>query len=1092
MGQVYQAYDTLLGRLVAVKFLSSTNPDETTRERFVIEARAIARLAHPNVLSIYRVGWAGGRPYLASEFLRGQSLDKVGPPLPWRRVLDIALQLSRGLAAAHRQGVLHRDLKPANVMLTEDGTAKLLDFGLAKLSDGLTSDPGVKPRDSTDLFTEMSVAAAEAAARSGDYAGVVPTAATLQSSPALMALQRTGGGFERSATMPAVSDSVTTATEPGGRLLTVAGAILGTPAYMAPEAWRGEIATPQTDIYGLGAILYELCSGGPPHRQERLEELALAVVDKDPRPLAEAAPEVNRRLTAIIHRCLQRDPARRFADGIELQQALEALATEVAAPSTRAVLGRALRRRWLVALIVAGSLLVPPSAALYYFYQVRSEQRHAAAVIKNRRAIALVGLQDLSGGCRPAGFSAAFLELLGAELTVGEQLRRVPADRVARMKIDLKLVETTAYSAEVLHRIRDQLGADLVVTGTCGSDAKAASRLQTRIIVQDAQSSAPLAATDVQGSPSELLELVARTGTELRQQLGITGLSSADTAALRAARPTSPEVALSYAEGRERLRRFDAAGARSLIEKAVAVEPDYPLGHLAMADVWTALGYDARARAEAKRAFELSANLPREDRYLIEARHRESGKEWERAFAAYQTLLTFFPESLDYGLYLGNAQLAAGLPEAARATARRLRARPAPVSQDPRLDILEARAAADTSDYVTAQSLLGSAARKGESLGAPLLVARAHLEAAYALSLGEHDQAIKSAALAKPLFVAAGDRGAAADALMAMSNAYFYKGDIEHSLDASREAHELLLEIENSALAAANLCNMALILVRRGDLDLARLHAEAGVLLSREIGLQDSTGGGLITLGWIAILQGDLSAASRSFKKAEAVFSALNDPKMTAWLDWHVGQVYLLRGELALARKQHEHALALRLQHGLKGFAAESQAALAAVALEESRPAEAESFARAAAAQFAQEHQADSEAWALSLLSAALAAQGRLPEAAPSMERALLLVASCPNKYIQLSVRRRAIALKAMHQKDADRMPLIGQLSGLLSEAKAAGILIEELEIRLAQYESLPMERRTAEQRQQIQDLLQEATKRDLKGLALKAQRLLN
>lgn len=114
-GQVYQALDTVLGRVVAVKFLAAANPTEAARERFLIEARAIARVQHPNIVSIYRVGILQGRPYLAQEFLRGKSLDHCALPHPWRSALDIALQLACGLVAAHRHGVLHRDIKPGDV-----------------------------------------------------------------------------------------------------------------------------------------------------------------------------------------------------------------------------------------------------------------------------------------------------------------------------------------------------------------------------------------------------------------------------------------------------------------------------------------------------------------------------------------------------------------------------------------------------------------------------------------------------------------------------------------------------------------------------------------------------------------------------------------------------------------------------------------------------------------------------------------------------------------------------------------------------------------------------------------------------------------
>jgi serine/threonine protein kinase len=142
MGQVYLARDTLLDRLVAVKFIATPEgrePDPGSRARFFQEARAIARLQHPNVVAIHRVGEVRRQPYLVSEFIRGESLDRLSKPVDGKQALRIAIGLARGLAAAHRCGVLHRDIKPANAVLSEDGEVKLVDFGLAEL---LESDPG--------------------------------------------------------------------------------------------------------------------------------------------------------------------------------------------------------------------------------------------------------------------------------------------------------------------------------------------------------------------------------------------------------------------------------------------------------------------------------------------------------------------------------------------------------------------------------------------------------------------------------------------------------------------------------------------------------------------------------------------------------------------------------------------------------------------------------------------------------------------------------------------------------------------------------------------------------------------------------------
>jgi serine/threonine protein kinase len=145
MGTVYEAMDLALERRVAIKFLSPHMATAAARDRLRVEARAIARLNHPNIVAVYQAAWELEQPHLVSEFVSGGSLDQLALPLPWSRVLRLAVQMTRALVAAHGAGVLHRDLKPANVLLDLHGDAKLCDFGLAKLREAPSAEPGDSP-----------------------------------------------------------------------------------------------------------------------------------------------------------------------------------------------------------------------------------------------------------------------------------------------------------------------------------------------------------------------------------------------------------------------------------------------------------------------------------------------------------------------------------------------------------------------------------------------------------------------------------------------------------------------------------------------------------------------------------------------------------------------------------------------------------------------------------------------------------------------------------------------------------------------------------------------------------------------------------
>ncbi len=282
MGEVMLAHDTLLDRPVAVKLVTAAETDARSRDRFAVEARAIARLQHPNVVAVHRIGELDGVPYLVSEYVEGEPLDSLDPPLEERRVLRIAAGLAGALSMAHRRGVLHRDIKPANVILDGDGEAKLLDFGIAKL---LPESPATE--------TEQTPTAPEPRRTEDPESTAIVSETENASDPTLD--------------------------------LTRAGATLGTPAYMAPEIWLGRPASTRSDVYSFGALLFALCSGNPPHAGLAVEELARVVPRRAPPAAANAAPSISPELGAVIDRCLALDPSDRFSDGEELRAAISRL-----------------------------------------------------------------------------------------------------------------------------------------------------------------------------------------------------------------------------------------------------------------------------------------------------------------------------------------------------------------------------------------------------------------------------------------------------------------------------------------------------------------------------------------------------------------------------------------------------------------------------------------------------------------------------------------------------------------------------------------------------------------------------------------------
>jgi serine/threonine protein kinase/tetratricopeptide (TPR) repeat protein len=1046
---------------VAIKMVKPGIDTEQVLQRFRNERQTLAALDHSNIVKLLDGGTGeDGSPYLVMEYVEGLPIDQYCDLN--KLSIDDRLRLFREVCSAvqyaHEKRVIHRDLKPANILITKSGVPRLLDFGIAKLLNPECFQ--------TPLVTRT------------DWRPM-------------------------------------------------------TPEYASPEQIRGHAVTTATDIYSLGVLLFELLTGHRPYRfaGQSLLEIERLVCDTDPeKPSAvinrteertthngEARTaitpesvsnqrglqpgELQRRLRGdldtIVMKALRKEPERRYASAEEFSRDIELYLTGMPVTARKSTIAyrssRYLRRHQESLVAVLLVLAIVAGIAGWEMYRISRQNAAGSqvnlALAQARRSVAIVGFKNLSDRPDTKWVSTALSEMLATELAAGEKLRTVPGETVARMKIDLGLPDTEDLAPAAIGQVRKNLGADYVVVGSyfdLGQDPGREIRLDVR--VQDTANGESIATVSGTSTEGQLLDLVSRVGRKLREALGVDDVSQLESVGIRASTASNPEAIRLYTEGLEKLRTFDALAARDLFTRAVSSDPAYPLAHAELAKAWMALGYNANAIPEAKKALELSSKLSSQEHALVEARYYEVNKDWEKAIEVYRTLSNSSPDDIEYGLSLASALIEGERGHDALQSIARLRGLSSEAKEDPRIDMAEAEADSSLSDNKGAVAADDLAIQKAGASGARLLLARAKISQCRSLAnLGQFKPATADCEEGRRIFHDAGDLAGESQALHAMAEVPIDQGDLEQAKTLYEQALTLARQTGDKKATARELGNIGVIYAQEGDfptalkfyreaLDASQaigdkhsmavitgntgdiLHAEGrlgdalaeykdALVLAREVGHKSSEAIDLKVIADVLADQGDLKGAMQMYQQAVSIQREIDDEMYFAQTLMSTGRLRRQMGDNDGARKNYDEAFSLLQKAGEKGLAAEAQMALGELDCDSGQASDAETLARTAAEEFRAEREADPEIQSETLLSRSLLQQGKLEDAKKAIARALIL----SKKSSDVTIRLPLAIQNAYTQAAARNLPDAERLArNVAMEAHKLGLVRIELEAALA------------------------------------------
>lgn len=1026
MGVVYSAYDTVLQRKVAIKVMGDRAlVDKSARDLLLHEARTASSLNHPNICTIHEVGDSDGEAYIVMEQVEGQPLSSL---------------------------VGTTGLPPDTVVRYGIQIADALDHAHRH---------GIVHRD---LKSTNAVVTPEGRVKVLDFG----LAARL------------------------LDTEIQEATSSKAPFLTESRMIVGTLPYLAPELLRGDPADARTDTWALGVLLYEMASGSYPFRGRTAFEMSSAILREPPAPLPASLPS---NLSGVILHCLEKSPTARYQQASEVHSALESVHLSRPTLPPRVISKGNRLTPW--SLLFVSVLLI--ALALGFNWKGSREwlfggKKPAASVsvpaAKLRKSLAVLNFQNASKHDEEKWLSTALAGMLATELSAGEKLRIIPAENVARMERDLALTDTDTLASDTLKRVRNYVGSDLILAGnytTLGKLSGGQLRLDVRL--QDAVTAETLVSVAEAGSEINLFDLVSRVGADLRNKLGVGAMAPVDAAAVQASYPTSPEVARLYSEGLSKLLVYDSLEALPPLQKAVAADPKFPLAHFALARAWQALGYDTKAENEAKLAFELSGNLSREDRLLVEGQYRGMEQDWKPAIQVYRTLVNFFPDNAEYRLRLANAQSRSGEAKDALVTLAALRHLPPPQDEDPRISLQEAVAKSRAGDARGMLEAAITSANQAAANGSKYVEASARLQEGDAqYALGQPDKALVAWEESRRIWESANYPGEVAKVMLNVGTISQQRGNVQEARKMYGDALSIWRATGNKLGQMNALANLALLLHDEGDLASAKQMTEDALAITREVDAAPDTAETLVDLGNVQIdlgdghgaltsflesvrvarqfggrwtltetlagitrgfyLHGDIQSAKQSVQEAIDISRQTSDKANLAFALANQGEIFVAEGNFPQARKSFEESLQIRNEIEEKSNAAASRLQLASLSIEEGNASDAERVAREVRGEYRKEGHPDDEVAADIVLLQALFAGKKSPEAQKELGNTKLLSAKSQNVPNRLALGIIEARILAATGKPDDALQNLG-IS--LRETVKSGFVPSQFEVRLAQ-----------------------------------------